>query len=157
MAEEEKTNDIPEDVTPDDAVADNESADGEVETANSATETTEETKSATTEDAPVRKKDRSKIYLDSKQTAEKKKKKEPGKVRRWFKDFFSELKKVTWPSFSQVLKQTGTVLLVTVCFLLVLMAFDSLFGFLYRLLVGEISVTETVTAAAAMLSGGGLL
>ncbi|MCH5351402.1 MAG: preprotein translocase subunit SecE [Clostridiales bacterium] len=144
MAEEKKTNldeevnDAEETVSPDTAK--------EVEEGDSLTEETE---------APVKKKDRSKIYLDSKQTNAKKKK-EPGKVRRWFKDFFSELKKVTWPSFSKVLKQTGTVLLVTVIFLLVLMAFDSLFGWLYRLGISNIQDTsEAVGALASMLKGGG--
>ena len=85
-----------------------------------------------------------------------KKRKEPGKVRRWFKDFFSELKKVTWPSFMQVLKQTGTVLLVTVCFLLVVLAFDSLLGFLYTQLLGGLS-TESVLLSALSSGGGGLL
>lgn len=83
-----------------------------------------------------------------------KKRKEPGKVRRWFKDFFSELKKVTWPSFSKVLKQTGVVLFVTVCFLLVMMAFDSLFGLLYDYLISGLS-NEGVSAFAALVSGGG--
>lgn len=86
-----------------------------------------------------------------------KKKKEPSKVGRFFKDFFSELKKVTWPSFGKVVKQTGVVLLVTVIFLLVLMGFDSLFGYLYRLLVGGLGgATEAITAAVRMF-GGGLL
>ena len=84
-----------------------------------------------------------------------KKRKEPGKVRRWFKDFFSELKKVTWPSFMQVLKQTGTVLLVTVSFLLVVLAFDSLLGFLYTQLLGGLS-TESVLLSV-FGGGGGLL
>ncbi|MDE6029785.1 MAG: preprotein translocase subunit SecE [Clostridiales bacterium] len=83
-----------------------------------------------------------------------KKKKEPGKVRRWFKDFFSELKKVTWPTFGKVLKQTGTVLLVTVCFLLVVLAFDSLLGYLYHLLLGGLSV-DGVTALSTLVGGGG--
>ncbi len=97
------------------------------------------------------------VTKDSKE----KKKKEPGRVKRWFKDFFSELKKVTWPSFSKVLKQTGIVLLVTVCFLLVLMAFDSLFGLLYRYLIS--GLTDSVSAFAlsarsfAAAGGGGLL
>ena len=86
-----------------------------------------------------------------------KKKKKPGKARLWFKGFFSELKKVTWPSFVNVLKQTGVVLLVTVCFLLVLMAFDSLFGWLHGLLIGDLA-DNAVTAAvnAAMRLGGAL-
>ncbi len=84
-----------------------------------------------------------------------KKKKEPGRVRRWFKDFFSELKKVTWPSFSKVLKQTGIVLLVTICFLLVMMAFDSLFGWFYRDFLIKGLATDSVTAFAALVRGGG--
>lgn len=85
-----------------------------------------------------------------------KKRKEPGKVRRWFKDFFSELKKVTWPTFAKVMKQTGTVLLVTLCFLLVVLAFDSLLGYLYEQLLGGLS-TESVVYSALMSGGGGLL
>lgn len=89
-----------------------------------------------------------------------KKKKEPGKARRWFRDFFSELKKVTWPSFSKVVKQTGIVLMVTVSFLLVLMAFDALFGYLYDLLVSGLkdpeTTTEAVKAALKVFSGGRL-
>lgn len=102
---------------------------------------------------------------DEKVTNEKKdkekKKKEPGKVRRWFKDFFSELKKVTWPSFSKVLKQTGVVLMVTVCFLLVMMLFDYVFGLLYRYLISGLtdgSVTMALSAIkSGLLCGGGLL
>lgn len=95
---------------------------------------------------------------DEKVKEKKAKKKEPGKVRRWFKDFFSELKKVTWPSFSKVLKQTGIVLLVTICFLLVMMAFDALFGLLYNFLVSGLSeegATEAVAALSAFVHGGG--
>lgn len=85
-----------------------------------------------------------------------KKKKEPGRVRRWFKDFFSELKKVTWPSFSKVLKQTGVVLLVTICFLLVMMAFDGLLGLFYReFLVKRLADGSATAAVSALLSGGG--
>lgn len=92
--------------------------------------------------------------------SKEKKNKEPGKVRRWFKDFFSELKKVTWPKFADVLKQTGIVLLVTVCFLLVMMLFDTLFGFLYRYLISGLADPETAAQAvlsALKLGGGGLL
>lgn len=85
-----------------------------------------------------------------------KKKKEPGKARRWFKDFFSELKKVTWPSFANVIKQTGVVLLVTVCFLIVMIAFDSLFGLLHNYLISGLT-KESVTALTAAFTRGGLL
>ena len=40
------------------------------------------------------------------------------------KDVFSELKKVSWPSFSKVVKQTGIVLAVVLVFLVVITAFD---------------------------------
>lgn len=57
-------------------------------------------------------------------TAKPKEKKKRGRV---FKETFSELKKVTWPSFGTVVKQTGIVLGVVVLFLAALMLFD---GFL---------------------------
>ena len=40
------------------------------------------------------------------------------------KDVFSELKKVSWPTFGKVVKQTGIVLGVVVIFLVVITAFD---------------------------------
>ena len=100
---------------------------------------------------------------NAKDNKKEKKKKEPGKIRRWFKDFFSELKKVTWPSFSKVLKQTGVVLLVTVIFLLVLMLFDFALGEFHGYLIGNIpstsggDTTEAVAAAFKLIAGGGLL
>lgn len=47
------------------------------------------------------------------------------------KDVFSELKKVTWPTFPKVVKQTGIVLVVVLIFLVVISAFD--FGLLQLL------------------------
>lgn len=92
------------------------------------------------------------------QNVKTKKNKEPGKVRRWFKDFFSELKKVTWPTFPKVLKQTGIVLVVTIIFLLVMIAFDALFGFLNEQLISGLT-SDSVTAlmSALSVSPGGLL
>ena len=40
------------------------------------------------------------------------------------KDVFSELKKVNWPSFGKVVKQTGIVLVVVLIFLVVIFGFD---------------------------------
>ncbi len=40
------------------------------------------------------------------------------------KDVFSELKKVSWPTFGKVVKQTGIVLAVVLIFLVVITAFD---------------------------------
>lgn len=67
----------------------------------------------------------------------------PNKVKLFFKkigDGFrklkSELKKVTWPNFKDVLKQTGVVLFVTLCFLIVVGCFDLGLTELLKLLVG---------------------
>ena len=64
----------------------------------------------------------------------KKKDKKPGVFKRMgakIKDVFSELKKVSWPTFPKVLKQTGIVLVVVLAFLVVISAFD--FGLLQLL------------------------
>ena len=68
-----------------------------------------------------------------------KEKKKRGNV---FKETFSELKKVTWPSFS-------TVVLI---FLVVLMCFDQLLGWLYKLLVKGLE-SGTTDATSALVSG----
>ena len=62
-----------------------------------------------------------------KETKKVKKNKKPGLFKRIgakFKDIFSELKKVSWPEFSKVVKQTGVVLVVVIAFLVVITAFD---------------------------------
>jgi preprotein translocase subunit SecE len=41
-----------------------------------------------------------------------------------FKDIFSELKKVTWPTFAKVIQQTGVVIVVVLVFLVIITAFD---------------------------------
>ncbi len=50
------------------------------------------------------------------------------RMGRWFKTKFSgmvsELKKVTWPKFSKVLKQTGVVIAVVLFFLVIVTAID---------------------------------
>lgn len=67
-------------------------------------------------------------------------------IGRWFKELFSELKKVSWPSFLTVVKQTGVVLLVTLFFLLVLMSVDAGLGALYDILIkGLNDMPEAVT------------
>ena len=40
------------------------------------------------------------------------------------KDVFSEIKRVSWPTFPKVVKQTGIVLVVVLTFLVVITAFD---------------------------------
>ena len=68
--------------------------------------------------------------------ATKSKNKKPSWFRRVgakFKETFSELKRVTWPTFPTVLKTTGVVLVVVLAFLIVVTATD--FGLLELLKV----------------------
>lgn len=61
----------------------------------------------------------------------KKKEKKPNfftRIGSKIKDVFSELKKVSWPSFAKIVKQTGIVLVVVLIFLVIITAFD--FGLL---------------------------
>ena len=46
------------------------------------------------------------------------------RMGRKIKEVFSELKRVTWPSFPKVLKSTGVVLAVAVVFLVVVTAIN---------------------------------
>ncbi len=72
------------------------------------------------------------------------------------KGLFGELGKVTWPSFSKVVSQTGVVLLVTVLFLAVLMLMDYGIGQLYNLLVKGLETESVVLGggtSAALFSG----
>jgi preprotein translocase subunit SecE len=71
--------------------------------------------------------------------ATKSKNKKPNWFRRVgakFKETFSELKRVTWPKFPTVLKTTGVVLVVVVAFLAIVTGFDSLFGWLLKIIAG---------------------
>lgn len=60
----------------------------------------------------------------------KNKNKRPSKV----KGAFSELKKVTWPTFGRVVKETIVVLSVTAIFLVVIMGIDRLLYLLFDVL-----------------------
>ncbi len=90
----------------------------------------------------------------AKETTAKQKEKKPKKRGR-IKETFSELKKVTWPSFATVVKQTGVVLAIVLVFLVVLMGFDALLGWLYSVLVQGLnggsaaSVTGLMTALSS--------
>ena len=65
----------------------------------------------------------------------KKKDKKPSKMAKRLKETSSELKKVTWPKFTTVLKQTGVVLAVTAAFLLVVFGIDRLCSWLVGFIV----------------------
>ena len=64
----------------------------------------------------------------------KKKEKGPNKIVTKTKETISELKKVSWPSFKTVCKNTGIVISVVVIFTLVLFGIDRLLSFLYTLI-----------------------
>ena len=70
---------------------------------------------------------------------EKKKSGKPGFFKRIgmkIKEVFSELKKVDWPTFGKVVKQTGVVLVVVLIFLVVITAFDTGLTELVKILGG---------------------
>ena len=71
--------------------------------------------------------------------ATKTKNKKPNWFRRVgakLKETFSEIKKVSWPSFLTVLKTTGLVLAVVAAFLLIIGGVDALLSLLFDGLVG---------------------
>jgi len=64
--------------------------------------------------------------------------KKPNLFRRMgkgIKEIISELKKVNWPTFAKVMAETGIVLVVVLFFLLVILGFDTLLSWLFKLLV----------------------
>lgn len=63
----------------------------------------------------------------------KNKVKAPNKIAKALKDTGNELKKVSWPKFLEVVKQTGVVLVVVVVFALVLFGLDQLCALLTNL------------------------
>ncbi len=73
--------------------------------------------------------------------ATKTKNKKPNWFRRVgakFKETFSELKRVTWPKFSTVVKTTGVVLVVVAAFLAVVTGVDALLGWLLNVISGTL-------------------
>ena len=78
------------------------------------------------------------VEVKAKDVAKGKKKKEkvkkPNKVAKALKDTGNELKKVSWPGFKQVVKQTGVVLAFVVVFAVVIFGFDRLCSWLSGLL-----------------------
>ena len=57
-------------------------------------------------------------------------------IGKKLKETFSEIKKVSWPSFGKVVKQTSIVIGVVVVFLVVLMLMDLGLSYLLNLLTG---------------------
>lgn len=52
-----------------------------------------------------------------------------------FKETNSELKKVSWPTFGKVVKQTGIVIAIVLIFAVVLLGIDKLLELLFGLLI----------------------
>lgn len=96
---------------------------------------TEEVKTSSKVEEKAKNKDNKDKKVDKK--GKKEKVKEKGKLARKARETTSELKKVTWPTFKDVVKRTGVVLAVVVIFAVILFGIDSLFGFLFGLLTGN--------------------
>ena len=71
-------------------------------------------------------------------TQKAKKEKKPGKVKNAWKGFVSELKKITWPTWKQVLKNTGIVAVIVVVCTAAIFLFDIAFRNGFDALVNSI-------------------
>lgn len=60
--------------------------------------------------------------------SEKKEKKKKGKIKEAWRGFKSETKKIVWPSWKQVLKNTGVVLVVVIVCAIIIGALDYAFS-----------------------------
>ena len=85
--------------------------------------------------AQVNAKEQAKVTKENKAAAAKQKKqKNQEKVKRSrAKETMSELKKVSWPSFGKVMKQTGMVISVVLIFMLLIVGIDQLLIWLLSL------------------------
>ena len=66
------------------------------------------------------------VSSDKKAKAPKKKEKKPNRVLRWLKDLKGELKKVTWPSLKDTVKNVGVVIVCVILVGIFIWAFDYL-------------------------------
>lgn len=71
--------------------------------------------------------------------AKKKKEKKPSKIAKKVRETNSELKKVTWPSFSTVVKKTGVVIAVVIIFTVILFGIDRLLSLLFNWFTSSLS------------------
>ncbi len=113
-------------------MANNEEISQEVKVEDTQSVSAENQKVAKTEEKVVKTKEEPKKVEKPKK---KKKDKKPSKMAKRLKETSSELKKVTWPKFTTVLKQTGVVLAVTAAFLLVVFGIDRLCSWLVGFIV----------------------
>lgn len=101
--------------------------------AENATQTLVEATAVAKNDAKANQTDKNAKVKDNKK-ANKKPTKEKGKFKRKAKETMSELKKVTWPTFGEVCKKTGVVLVVVLVFAVVIFGIDVGLGALVNLL-----------------------
>lgn len=80
----------------------------------------------------VTKDDKQQKKVDKKKDKKPAKEKKPGMFRK-LREAWSELKKVSWPTFANVVKKTGIVILVVLLFTLVLFGIDYGLGWVYKL------------------------
>ncbi len=92
---------------------------------------TKEEKTLTKQELKEQKKQEKLKAQKAKEKKEKKEKK--GGLFKKLKEAWSELKKVTWPGFSTVVKKTGVVVLFVLIFTVVIFGIDYVLGLLYNL------------------------
>ena len=90
-----------------------------------------------TTDTVETKPEKTKTVMSDKPAKAKSEKK--GKIKEWWKGFRSELKKIVWPSWKQVLKGTGVVLLIMIVCTIALGGLDWTFNTLMEKLISGIS------------------
>ena len=90
------------------------------------------------EEVKTKKKDKASADIstkvDKKKAKATKKKKNDKPKRNYGKEVVSELKKVNWPSFGKVCKQTGAVLVVVGVFMLAVLGIDTLVAWILSLI-----------------------
>jgi preprotein translocase subunit SecE len=86
------------------------------------------------EEVAVEEKAKASISTKEGKKKAKKKDKKPSVIVKKTKEIGSELKKISWPSFAKVVKNTGVVLVVVLMFTLVLLGIDRLLFWLFYLL-----------------------
>ena len=65
---------------------------------------------------------------ESRQGKEKEKMKLGAKIKKFFRDYKSEMKKIVWPTRTQVLKNTGVVLVAIIFIAVIVGVLDLVFG-----------------------------
>ena len=76
------------------------------------------------EESKSEKKSKADKAADRKAREKAKKKAKGNRIARWFREMRSELKKVQWPSWKKVLKNTGVVLLCVLVIGIFIWVFD---------------------------------